>query len=125
MVICRQIEKLLEKTEEKKMKNYYINYPRNFANEYGLCWIDSTDTKSAEEAIERGWERITRKEAFRKVSREWSDASISCRALPLKSEELRQKLGLKSGGSSERHIFAYPGMEGRTMALTRRINDNQ
>lgn len=65
------------------------------------------------------------KEAFRKVSREWSDASISCRALPLKSEELRQKLGLKSGGSSERHIFAYPGMEGRTMALTRRINDNQ
>ena len=52
------------------MKNYYINYPRNFANEYGLCWIDSTDTKSAEEAIERGWERITRKEAFRKVSEE-------------------------------------------------------
>lgn len=52
------------------MKNYYINYPRNFANEYGLCWIDSADTKSAEEAVERGWERITRKEAFRKVSEE-------------------------------------------------------
>lgn len=52
------------------MKNYYINYTRNFANEYALCWIDSADTKSAEEAIERGWERITRKEAFRKVSEE-------------------------------------------------------
>lgn len=52
------------------MKNYYINYYRNFANEYGMCWIDSADTKSAEEAVERGWERITRKEAFRKVSEE-------------------------------------------------------
>lgn len=52
------------------MKNYYINYYRNFANEYGLCWIDSADTKSAEEAVERGWERITRKEAFGKVSEE-------------------------------------------------------
>lgn len=52
------------------MKNYYINYPRNFANEYALCWIDSSDTKSAEEAVERGWECITRKEAFRKVSEE-------------------------------------------------------
>ena len=52
------------------MKNYYINYYRNFANEYGLCWIDSADTKSVEEAVERGWERITRKEAFRKVSEE-------------------------------------------------------
>lgn len=52
------------------MKNYYINYRRNFANEYDLCWIDSADTKSAEEAVERGWERITRKEAFRKVSEE-------------------------------------------------------
>lgn len=52
------------------MKNYYIKYPRNFSNEYDLCWIDSADTKSAEEAVERGWERITRKEAFRKISNE-------------------------------------------------------
>lgn len=63
------------------MKNYYINYPRNFANEYALCWIDSADTKSAEEAVERGWERITRKEAFGKVSEEnyrrYTDDSFS------------------------------------------------
>ena len=65
------------------------------------------------------------KESFRTVGREWSDASISCRGLPVKSEELRRKLGLRSGGSSERHIFAYPGTEGRTMALCTKIDTNQ
>lgn len=52
------------------MKHYYIRYPRNFANEYDLVWIESSDTESITAAEERGYERITRKEAFRKVSNE-------------------------------------------------------
>lgn len=50
------------------MKHYYIRYPRNFANEYDLVWIESTDTESITRAIEEGYSRITRKEAYRKVS---------------------------------------------------------
>lgn len=50
------------------MKHYYIRYPRNFANEYDLVWIESTDAANINEAINAGYDRITRKEAFRKVS---------------------------------------------------------
>lgn len=63
------------------MKNYYIRYPRNFANEYNLVWIDAADTNSISRATEAGYERITRKEAYAKVSdekyRRKSDASFS------------------------------------------------
>lgn len=52
------------------MKHYYIRYPRNFANEYDLVWIESTDTESITRALEEGFDRITRKEAYRKVSGE-------------------------------------------------------
>ncbi len=50
------------------MKHYYIRYPRNFANEYDLVWIESTDTAAIAKAIDEGYERITRKEAYNKVS---------------------------------------------------------
>lgn len=52
------------------MKTYYVKHPRNFANEYDLCWIESTDTKNIEDAIKFGWNRITRKEAFEMISAE-------------------------------------------------------
>lgn len=52
------------------MKSYYIRYPRNFANEYDLVWIDAADTDSISRATEAGYERITRKEAYAKVSDE-------------------------------------------------------
>ncbi len=50
------------------MKNYYIRYPRNFANEYDLVWIDAADTESIRKASEAGYERITRKSAYAKIS---------------------------------------------------------
>lgn len=63
------------------MKNYYIRYPRNFANEYDLVWIDAADTDSISRATEAGYERITRREAYAKVSgekyRRKSDANFS------------------------------------------------
>lgn len=40
------------------MKTYYIRYPRNFANEYNLCYCESADERKAAEAD--GWERVTR-----------------------------------------------------------------
>ena len=52
------------------MKNYYIKYPRNFANEYDLVWIDATDTESIRKASEAGYERITRKSAYAKIADE-------------------------------------------------------
>lgn len=52
------------------MKNYFIRHPRNFANEYDLVWIESNDTESINRATKEGYDRITRKEAFRKVSAE-------------------------------------------------------
>lgn len=45
------------------MKAYYIYQPRNFANEYSLCWVEQ-GSKEENEVIEQGWERITRKEAI-------------------------------------------------------------
>ena len=44
------------------LKHYYILYPRNFVNEYKLY---SAEAKSPaeNELIERGYDRITRKEA--------------------------------------------------------------
>lgn len=52
------------------MKTYYIRYPRNFANEYDLVWIASTDTVSIAKALEKGYERITRAQAYDKISQE-------------------------------------------------------
>lgn len=56
------------------MKNYYIRYPRNFANEYDLCYCESADERKAAEAD--GWERVTRLEAERKCRNEnWARAN--------------------------------------------------
>lgn len=45
------------------MKTYYIFYPRNFANEYDLCYCESADERKAAEAD--GWERVTRDYAIK------------------------------------------------------------
>lgn len=50
------------------MKTYYIKYPRNFANEYNLCYCETPEERKAAEAA--GWEKITRKEAIRKCAAE-------------------------------------------------------
>lgn len=56
------------------MKTYYIRYPRDFANEYSLCYCESADERKAAEAD--GWERITRLEAERKCRNEnWARAN--------------------------------------------------
>lgn len=52
------------------MKHYYIRYPRNFSNEYDLVWIEASDTESILAASEAGYERITRKSAYAKISDE-------------------------------------------------------
>lgn len=52
------------------MKNYYIKYPRNFGNEYDLVWIDAADAENIRKAMEAGYERITRKGAYAKISDE-------------------------------------------------------
>ena len=45
------------------MKTYYIRYPRDFANEYSLCYCESADERKAAEAD--GWERVTRDYAIK------------------------------------------------------------
>lgn len=50
------------------MKTYYIRYPRNFSNEYDLCYCETPEQQK--EAEDAGYERITRKEAIRKCSDE-------------------------------------------------------
>lgn len=50
------------------MKTYHIRYPRNFANEYDLCYCETA--AEAKEAEAAGFERITRKEAIRKCANE-------------------------------------------------------
>lgn len=56
------------------MRTYYIFYPRNFANEYDLCYCESADERKAAEAA--GWERVTRLEAERKCRNEnWARAN--------------------------------------------------
>lgn len=52
------------------MKNYYIRYPRNFSNEYDLVWIEAADAENIRIASEAGYERITRKSAYAKISDE-------------------------------------------------------
>ena len=53
------------------MKVYYIKYPRNFANEYSLCWVEK-GSKEEQEIIEQDWDRITRKEAIEQcVTERW------------------------------------------------------
>ena len=44
------------------MKQYFIKYPRNFNNEYSLRWAEKNSAEAAE-AIESGYEPITRKAA--------------------------------------------------------------
>ena len=51
------------------MKRYYISYPRNFTNEYVLRSVEH-GTKQEKFLIDRGWERITRKEAESLCARE-------------------------------------------------------
>ena len=45
------------------MKTYDIRYPRNFSNEYDLCYCESANERKAAEAD--GWERVTRDYAIR------------------------------------------------------------
>ena len=62
------------------MKKYYIVYPRNFANEFTLFFVnvgDKDDTELLNELLERNTNdpnydchRITRKEAERKASQD-------------------------------------------------------
>ena len=44
------------------MKTYYIKYPRDFANEYDLCYCETSEERK--KAEENGWERISRKDAI-------------------------------------------------------------
>ena len=44
------------------MKKYYIRYPRNFANEYDLRYVDGVDDELR--ALEQGYERITKNKAL-------------------------------------------------------------
>lgn len=61
------------------MKTYYIFYPRNFANEYSLCYCESVEERKAAEAD--GWERVTRDYAIKACREEnWrreTDSSFS------------------------------------------------
>ncbi len=50
------------------MKTYYINYYRDFANTFTLCYC--TTPKECSEAEAAGYERITRAEAIRKCVEE-------------------------------------------------------
>lgn len=50
------------------MKTYYIQYYRDFANTYNLCYCETPEEQA--EAESAGYERITRKEAIRKCSNE-------------------------------------------------------
>lgn len=50
------------------MKRYYIRYPRNFANEFDLRYVDSAEAE--QEAIRQGYERITKKQAIEKCRAE-------------------------------------------------------
>lgn len=49
------------------MKNYYIRYPCNFANEYDLVWIDATDTESI--STKRTPQRMQSSSADNKIKR--------------------------------------------------------
>lgn len=49
-------------------RTYHIHYPRDFANEYSLCYCTSDEER--EEATAAGYERITLKEALRKCRNE-------------------------------------------------------
>lgn len=50
------------------MKTYYIRYPRDFENEYDLCYCETAVEQGEAEAA--GFERITRKEAEGKCKAE-------------------------------------------------------
>lgn len=51
------------------MKKYYILFPRDFANEYVLRHVEA-GSKEEKEAINNGYERITKKEAVAKCQEE-------------------------------------------------------
>lgn len=61
------------------MKTYYIKYPRNFGNEYDLCYCETSEERS--NAEENGWERISRKDAIGKCRtekrRRWENPSFA------------------------------------------------
>lgn len=50
------------------MKKYYIRYPRNFANEYDLRYVDGVDDELR--ALEQGYERIRKNKALEKCRNE-------------------------------------------------------
>ena len=52
----------METVHTPRRKHYYVNYYRDFANAYNICWTDSE--AEDKEAEEQGWTRITRKEAI-------------------------------------------------------------
>ena len=52
------------------MNAYFVKHPRNFVNEFSLCWIDSSNTEGIKELEHIGWDRISRKKAFDYVSEE-------------------------------------------------------
>ena len=60
------------------MKHYYIRYPRNFGNEYDLVWIEADDTENIRKASEAGYERITRRNAYAKISDEKYRRKTDC-----------------------------------------------
>ena len=54
------------------MKQYLIRFPRNFANEYTLCWVEKGGTEAAQ-AMSEGFEPISRKNAIEKcVHERWA-----------------------------------------------------
>ena len=62
------------------------------------------------------------KAALRAFAARWPDAEITSRALPLSSDELRNKMGLKGGGNV--HIFGVGTSQGRLLiAASRWIPD--
>lgn len=51
------------------MKHYYIYYPRNFSNEYDLCWVYA-GSKEEKIVIANGYERISLRAAIQKCRNE-------------------------------------------------------
>ena len=58
------------------------------------------------------------KAALRDFATRWPDAEVSARALPLSSDELRKKMGMKGGGGV--HIFGVGTIHGRLLIAASR-----
>ena len=53
------------------------------------------------------------KSAVKDFATRWPDAEVTARALPLSSDELRKKMGVKGGGDV--HIFGAGTSQGRLL----------